>query len=159
MQSEKSIFPCSEVGAFPKCSCPGFVAPDSTPGVMTWPELLEHMDNLSEWVGMNFPLQKLKQIDIGILLKYINTFAECIQIYWKWPPKRSHKYPKHSSGAAKRSPKGILLGFGSHRHGFLEVLLKCCRRPPTKTNIKVTSRLPYIGHLTWSCMLPCWPAQ
>ena len=26
-----------------------FVAPDATPGVMTWPELLEHMDNLSEW--------------------------------------------------------------------------------------------------------------
>jgi len=40
---------CKEVGAFPKCQCPNFVAPDSTPGVMTWPELLEHMDNLSEW--------------------------------------------------------------------------------------------------------------
>merc|ERR1740138_38688 len=37
---------CKEVGAFPKCTCPDFVAPDSTPGVMTWPELLEHMDNL-----------------------------------------------------------------------------------------------------------------
>merc|ERR1719298_342534 len=40
---------CKEVCAFPKCTCPDFVAPDSTPGVMTWPELLEHMDNLSEW--------------------------------------------------------------------------------------------------------------
>merc|ERR1719487_2290026 len=40
---------CKEVGAFPKCTCPDFVAPDSTPGVMTWSELLEHMDNLSEW--------------------------------------------------------------------------------------------------------------
>merc|ERR1719366_13705 len=40
---------CKEVGAFPKCTCPDFAAPDSTPGVMTWPELLEHMDNLSEW--------------------------------------------------------------------------------------------------------------
>merc|ERR1719395_317287 len=40
---------CKEVGAYPKCTCPDFVAPDSTPGVMTWPELLEHMDNLSEW--------------------------------------------------------------------------------------------------------------
>merc|ERR1712224_1166409 len=40
---------CKEVGAFPKCTCPDFVAPDSTPGVMTWDELLEHMDNLSEW--------------------------------------------------------------------------------------------------------------
>merc|ERR1719218_29189 len=40
---------CKEVGSYPKCTCPDFVAPDSTPGVMTWPELLEHMDNLSEW--------------------------------------------------------------------------------------------------------------
>merc|ERR1712139_725444 len=40
---------CKEVGAYPKCTCPDFVQPDSTPGVMTWPELLEHMDNLSEW--------------------------------------------------------------------------------------------------------------
>eukprot|EP00929_Paragymnodinium_shiwhaense_P000773 TRINITY_DN1009_c0_g1_i2.p2 TRINITY_DN1009_c0_g1~~TRINITY_DN1009_c0_g1_i2.p2 ORF type:complete len:197 (+),score=54.67 TRINITY_DN1009_c0_g1_i2:68-658(+) len=41
---------CKEVGAYPKCSqCPAFVAPDATPGVMTWDELLEHMDNLSSW--------------------------------------------------------------------------------------------------------------
>merc|ERR1719190_300910 len=41
---------CKEVGAYPKCAqCPDFVAPDSTPGVMTWEELLEHMDNLVEW--------------------------------------------------------------------------------------------------------------
>merc|ERR1719440_135083 len=40
---------CKEIGAFPACTCPDFVPPDSTPGVMTWPELLEHMDNLSEW--------------------------------------------------------------------------------------------------------------
>merc|ERR1719191_403391 len=41
---------CKEVGAYPKCSgCPNFVEPDSTPGVMTWEELLEHMDNLAEW--------------------------------------------------------------------------------------------------------------
>merc|ERR1719191_2175141 len=41
---------CKEVGAYPKCSgCPNFVQPDSTPGVMTWEELLEHMDNLAEW--------------------------------------------------------------------------------------------------------------
>merc|ERR1712226_1141973 len=40
---------CKEVGAYPKCACPGFVAPDATPGVMTWDELLEHMDNLVEW--------------------------------------------------------------------------------------------------------------
>merc|ERR1719335_1921438 len=32
---------CKEVGAFPKCTCPNFVAPDATPGVMTWDELLE----------------------------------------------------------------------------------------------------------------------
>merc|ERR1740127_298630 len=41
---------CKEVGAYPKCAqCPGFVAPDATPGVMTWEELLTHMDNLVEW--------------------------------------------------------------------------------------------------------------
>merc|ERR1719253_311418 len=41
---------CKEVGAYPKCSqCPDFVAPDSTPNVMTWPELNEHMDNLVAW--------------------------------------------------------------------------------------------------------------
>merc|ERR1719191_2087793 len=41
---------CKEVGAYPACSgCPSFVPPDPTPGVMTWPELLEHMDNLVDW--------------------------------------------------------------------------------------------------------------
>ena len=41
---------CKEVGAYPMCTqCPDFVQPDSTPGVMTWPELLEHMDNLAGW--------------------------------------------------------------------------------------------------------------
>merc|ERR1719159_2399888 len=41
---------CKEVGAYPQCAqCPGFVAPDATPGVMTWEELLAHMDNLVEW--------------------------------------------------------------------------------------------------------------
>jgi len=41
---------CKEVGAYPKCAqCPDFVQPDSTPGVMTWEELLEHMDNLVSW--------------------------------------------------------------------------------------------------------------
>merc|ERR1719158_22740 len=41
---------CKEVGAYPKCTqCPKFVAPDATPNVMTWDELLEHMDNLVEW--------------------------------------------------------------------------------------------------------------
>jgi len=40
---------CKEVGAYPKCECPGFAPPDATPGVMTWEELLEHMDNLEAW--------------------------------------------------------------------------------------------------------------
>merc|ERR1719296_631408 len=44
---------CKEVGSYPDCAqCPNHVQPDSTPGVMTWPELLEHMDNLVEW-GQN----------------------------------------------------------------------------------------------------------
>merc|ERR1719164_242970 len=38
---------CKEVGQYPNCAqCAGFVPPDSTPGVMTWEELLEYMDNL-----------------------------------------------------------------------------------------------------------------
>jgi hypothetical protein len=40
---------CKEIGAYPDCECPDFVQPDSTPGVMTWEELLEHMDNLVAW--------------------------------------------------------------------------------------------------------------
>merc|ERR550537_690814 len=41
---------CKEVGSYPSCpGCPNFVPPDPTPGVMTWDELLTHMDNLSEW--------------------------------------------------------------------------------------------------------------
>jgi len=40
---------CKEVKRYPDCSCPNFVKPDETPGVMTWPELLEHMDNLEDW--------------------------------------------------------------------------------------------------------------
>merc|ERR1719465_110560 len=41
---------CKEVGSYPECpGCPNFVPPDPTPGVMTWDELLTHMDNLSEW--------------------------------------------------------------------------------------------------------------
>merc|ERR1719262_1451929 len=41
---------CKEVGAYPSCSgCAGFIPPDPTPGVMTWDELLEHMDNLVDW--------------------------------------------------------------------------------------------------------------
>merc|ERR1719469_347480 len=43
---------CKEINAYPQCSqCPDFVEPDSTPGVMTWSELLEHMDNLVAWGG------------------------------------------------------------------------------------------------------------
>merc|ERR1719223_1736298 len=41
---------CKEVGAYPNCpQCKDFVKPDETPGVMTWDELLPHMDNLVAW--------------------------------------------------------------------------------------------------------------
>jgi len=49
---------CKEIGAYPKCECPGFAPPDATPGVMTWDELNEHMDNLVAW-GMDM-LKKAK---------------------------------------------------------------------------------------------------
>ena len=56
---------------------------------------------------------------------------------------RTQNYSKHPPGV-------ILLSLGSHQPGlkFVEVLSKCCRRPPKKTSIKVTSRSPCIGHLT-----------
>merc|ERR550519_2679706 len=41
---------CKEIGTFPKkCSCPGFEASsvDSTPGVMTWEELLNFMGDVA----------------------------------------------------------------------------------------------------------------
>lgn len=41
---------CKAVYKYPDCSqCVGFEAPDSTPGKMTWDELLEHMGNLADW--------------------------------------------------------------------------------------------------------------
>ena len=40
---------CKEVGAYPKCTCPGFTALGATPGVMTWGEPFAHMDNSVEW--------------------------------------------------------------------------------------------------------------
>merc|ERR1719401_2667529 len=64
---------CKEVGAYPKCAqCPGFVAPDSTPGVMTWEELLEHMDNLVEWgqemiKGWKKQASVLQKSDVAVL--------------------------------------------------------------------------------------------
>jgi len=41
---------CKEVQAAPaECTCPNYVEPDSTPGVMTWEELLGYMDELAAW--------------------------------------------------------------------------------------------------------------
>merc|ERR1740121_76366 len=41
---------CKEVGAYPeKCTCPGYVdTTDKTPTVVTWPELLDYMDQVAE---------------------------------------------------------------------------------------------------------------
>merc|ERR1719408_18855 len=55
---------CKETGFYPECSgCPNFVPPDPTPGVMTWDELLTHMDNLSEW-GRGMIKGWLKEADL-----------------------------------------------------------------------------------------------
>merc|ERR1719362_1436192 len=42
---------CKSVGSYPKnCQCPGYVdTSDSTPGLMTWDELLKHMSDLRAW--------------------------------------------------------------------------------------------------------------
>jgi len=56
---------CKEIGAYPKCECPGFAPPDSTPGVMTWEELNEHMDNLVAW-GLDM-IKKAKARASGLI--------------------------------------------------------------------------------------------
>ena len=65
---------------------------------------------------------------------------------------RIHNYPKHSMGAAKRPPGGILLSLGFHQPSCVEVLSKLCHSfvedLRQKTSITVTKRLPWIGHLT-----------
>merc|ERR1740138_178762 len=68
---------CKEVKAFPKCTCPDFVAPDSTPGVMTWPELLEHMDNLSEW-GHSQPQNGGALVQKAVKLHEQDTQKACL---------------------------------------------------------------------------------
>jgi len=41
---------CKDVGSYPKCECPGYVdTTDSTPGMMTWDELLTFMGDLVAW--------------------------------------------------------------------------------------------------------------
>merc|ERR1719235_649821 len=43
---------CKATGAYPSCSgCSNFVPPDPTPGVMTWPEMFNRMDDLVDWGG------------------------------------------------------------------------------------------------------------
>jgi len=78
---------CKEVGAYPQCAqCPGFVAPDSTPGVMTWDELLEHMDNLVEWgqgeikgwKSQASALQKGKHMSLVAKHTTVETEASCM---------------------------------------------------------------------------------
>jgi predicted DNA-binding transcriptional regulator AlpA len=78
---------CKEVGAYPQCAqCPGFVAPDSTPGVMTWDELLEHMDNLvgwgqdeiKGWKSQASALQKSKQLALVAKHTAVATEKSCL---------------------------------------------------------------------------------
>merc|ERR1719498_798385 len=40
---------CKKAGPSRKCTCPAFAAPGDAAGLMAWPELLEHIDNFSEW--------------------------------------------------------------------------------------------------------------
>merc|ERR1740121_3504025 len=68
---------CKEIGAFPKCTCPDFVAPDSNwaTGLRDWPALLDHMDKLSEWghgelkkwTKTASELQKSAELSVGSL--------------------------------------------------------------------------------------------
>merc|ERR1719440_1424094 len=69
---------CKEVGAYPKCTCPDFVAPDATPGVMTWPELLEHMDNLSEWGHGQLKAWSSQASFVGLKAQGAQTEEACL---------------------------------------------------------------------------------
>merc|ERR1719219_3322412 len=41
---------CKDVGSYPKCECPNYTdTTDSTPGLMTWEELLKYMSDLVSW--------------------------------------------------------------------------------------------------------------
>ena len=52
---------CKELGAFPKCSCPGYTdTTDKTPGVMTWDELLTFMGDVE-----NFSAESIKSWKAG----------------------------------------------------------------------------------------------
>jgi len=74
---------CKNVGAYPDCTCPNFVEPDSTPGVMTWEELLTHMDNLEgfgqdkikAWRQQASQLQKGKQSEQACVLEDLKLRA------------------------------------------------------------------------------------
>jgi len=70
---------CKEVGAYPKCTCPGFVAPDATPGVFTWDELLEHMDNLVDWSADTIKTWKGQAAHLQIIKAKTLRHSECIQ--------------------------------------------------------------------------------
>ena len=86
-------------------------------------------------------------LDVTLIKKKLEVFDKTLTNLRQSPVDENQNYPKHILGAAKGLPGGILLSLGSHQPGFVEVLSKCCRRPPKKTNIRATSRLPCIGHL------------
>ncbi|CAK0859761.1 unnamed protein product [Prorocentrum cordatum] len=68
---------CHEVGAYPKCNCPDFVTPDSTPGVMTWDELTEYMDKLVGWSGDTIKGWKSKAAEIQVEESSSNAEKSC----------------------------------------------------------------------------------
>jgi chromosome segregation ATPase len=39
---------CKTTGSYPACNCPSFEPPDTTPGVVTWPELYDIFDQLKD---------------------------------------------------------------------------------------------------------------
>jgi len=46
--NEACVEMCKTLGAYPKCDCPDFVEPDTTPGVVTWDELYGIFDDLKQ---------------------------------------------------------------------------------------------------------------
>jgi len=87
---------CKEIGAYPKCECPDFAPPDATPGVMTWDELLAHMDNLVAWgADMN---KKAKARATGLVQQNRSHWAPqpCDELEPGVPCTKLYKHPAGS---------------------------------------------------------------
>merc|ERR1740129_331035 len=88
---------CKEVGAYPeKCTCPNYVdETDKTPGVVTWEELLKHMDDLGAWGH-----ETLKSWQ-GELVSSLQWTKKAVKVLQVSKACLSQDAPHHGSGQAR----------------------------------------------------------